>query len=208
MSNKVFWRKEPLNHFEQELLSLCLTAHQGSAVRDNISTHVLVNAAKGSLNYLSSLSAALCSVGGVHAPIPQATAVLCDSMENIALAIEMGAIIPGWGSDLILDEIDPLWVPVANHIENHFPQIHERLEGITMKFHEKGKMIYPNPSAYTAATGMALGIPAPIIPWLFVHGRLIEWTSMFYNTLVQVSPKAKVPQQPQPEQKPEKEAVS
>jgi citrate synthase len=189
MSNQVFWRKEPLNHFEQELLSLCLTAHQKSASRDNISTNVLINAAKGSLSYTNALAAALCTLGGVHAPIQQTLSVLFSSMEELALAIETGTVLPGWGHDFIKGELDTLWETVANHIENHFPQIHERLEGITMKFHEKGKMIYPNPSAYTAATGMALGIPAPIIPWLFVHGRLIEWTSMFFNTMVQVAPK-------------------
>lgn len=197
---KVFWRKEPLNHFEQELLSLCLVAHSNSTHRDNISTNVLINASKGSLNYTTALSAALCSLGGIHAPIQQTVMLLMDSMENLAGAIEMGATIVGWGHDFVKGEIDPLWVPVANHIENHFPKVHERIEGITLKLHQKGKMIYPNPSAYTAAVGLALGIPAPIIPWLFVHGRLSDWTALFYQTMVDVAPKIKQPE-------PEKEAV-
>lgn len=192
--SKVFWREKELNHFEEGLLNLCMEAHNKSSYRDNISTNVLVNASKGSLNYTTALAAALCTLGGIHAPILQTVNTLFQSMDDLSVAIETGAILPGWGHDFVKGEIDPHWVGVAQHLENHFPKVHERLEGITMKFHEKGKMIYPNPSAYTAAVGMALGMPAPIIPYLFVQGRLQAWTAMFYNTMVQVAPKPKVPE--------------
>jgi citrate synthase len=192
--NKVFWRKEPLSETDEKLLNACFNAHAQSAFRDNISTSVMVNASKGSLNYTTALAAALCTLGGIHAPILQTVNTLFQSMDDLAVAIETGAVLPGWGHDFVKGEIDPLWVEVAELLERHYPNVHQRIEGITMKFHEKGKMIYPNPSAYTAAVGMALGIPAPIIPYLFVQGRLGAWTTMFYNTMVKVSPKPKLPE--------------
>lgn len=189
--SKVFWREKELDKNEEELLNACFSAHNQSAQRDNISTNVMINASKGSLNYTAALASALCTLGGVHAPLMPTFNVLAQSMDDLVLAIEMGAILPGWGHDFVRGEVDPHWAEVAEILERHFPQVHQRLETITMKFHEKGKMIYPNPSAYTVAVGMALGIPAPIMPYLFVQGRLVAWTLMFYNTMVQVAPKPK-----------------
>lgn len=180
----VFWRKEPLSEPEYKLLNLCLEAHGKSSFRDNISTNVLKNTALGSLNYTSAISAALCSLGGVHAPLLQSVSALMEPIENVRKLIEMGGKVPGWGSSFEKDGVDPIWAPLADHIAKEFPEVNTRIDEITQELHKRGKKIYPNPSIFTAATGLILHIPAPIIPWLFIHGRLVSWTTMFYSAIM------------------------
>lgn len=185
---KVFWRTEPLTEPEQKLLNLCLEAHAQSVHRDNISTVTLKNAAIGSMNYTTSLCAALSTLGGTHAPILQSVMALIEPMENIKRVIEMGGKIPGWGSSFEKEGIDPIWAPLADLLAKEFPEMHGKIEEITQELQRHGKMLWPNPSIHTAATGIVLRIPGPIIPWLFVHGRLLSWTAIFYNTITMKNP--------------------
>lgn len=189
---KVFWRPEPLTEPEVKLLNLCLEAHCASASRPNISTVVLHQAAVGSHNYFSALAAALCSIGGTHAPLQDTAHALMTPVEQLIPVIKAGRKIPGWGNSFEKHSVDPTWKAFRNHLSEHFPEISDRIEAITKALHDEGKKIYPNPSIFTVATAFALKLPLPVAGWLFVHGRLAEWTTQFFMALMsEMNPKPK-----------------
>lgn len=176
---KAFWREEELTENEAKLLQLCFEAHAKSALRQNISSVVLSETARGSGDYTKALMAALCTLGGVHAPLMDTWLVLSGRVP-VNQILERGGKIPGWGSSFD----DDSWAPVENHLREHFPQIWERIEKITG---EIGKDLKPNPSCFTAATGIALKMPPQILPWLFINGRLNTWTCLFLQATMKAS---------------------
>jgi hypothetical protein len=44
--------------------------------------------------------------------------------------------------------------------------------------HQSGKHLNPNPSAYTAAVAIVVGLPAPLTPYLFIAARLDSWCNL------------------------------
>lgn len=183
----VFWRQKPLAASQAKLLQLVMEAHDKSAARGNISTVVLCNAAVGSGDYFKSLAAALCTVGDAHAPLIQTYSFLAsfdpDKMEAFQRHIEMGGKVPGWGNSFVKDGPDEMWKGVADHIAEHWPELHAKVQRVTDELHARGKMVWPNPSLWTAATAAVLEMPPMIMGWLFVQGRLNAWTRTFANTL-------------------------
>ena len=41
--------------------------------------------------------------------------------------------------------------------------------------------IFPNPSCFTAAAGVVLGMPVPLVPLLFVAGRIDGWAELAFK---------------------------
>lgn len=178
----VFWRPEPLNEHEAKLLQLCLEAHAQSALRQNVSSVVFQQVAISSGDYTKSVSAALMSLGSVHAPLLD-TFHFLESKRNVDRIISCNLKIPGWGNSFEKEHDDPLWIGVRDHLESHFIDVWNLVNNVTIRLRGLGKNIFPNPSAFTAATGIALRMPPEILPWLFLNGRLNVWTAMFCNTL-------------------------
>jgi citrate synthase len=174
----VFWKLEPLTPPAEKLLSLTLAAHAESAMRDNISSAVLTQAAIGSLDLTKSLTAALATLGGVHAPLAE-TYTLLQQVIPGEFNYTPPARVPGWGNSFVKGQPDPTWRDVDVQLGEVAPEIYKALVLITGTLHDAGKLIYPNPSAYTAAVGMALGMPAHLLSWLFVQGRLASWSLLF-----------------------------
>ena len=161
-----FWRDEPLTEKEDKLLSLVLSAHDKSTERNNASTIAAVNSFMGSGSYINGIASALLTLGGLHAP-------LIETYEFLRNPIVKGRV-PGWGNSFHKHVPDPLWVEVDRHIKGW--NIGLDIERVTEELHKMGKNIYPNPSCYTAATAIILGIPEEFIAWLFIEGRLSGWT--------------------------------
>lgn len=180
---KVFWRTDDLSEHESELLRLCLEAHSQSAWRNNASSTALTISAHGSGNYASSLICGLSTLGGSHAPLIDSWRVLHSNSNEIDSAIEASMKIPGWGNSFEKGDVDALWKPIADHIQKHFSFIHEKINSITEKLHACGKKVYPNPSIFTAATGLILKMPPQILPWLFIQGRLNAWTMLYMQSV-------------------------
>lgn len=180
----VFWKSEPLTEHESTLLNLCLEAHVTSVHRDNISTAVVRNVAAGSFNFTNAVAAALLSVGGQHAPLIGAWEALLSPVENLKQHIELGGIVPGWGSSFQKEGIDPVWQSLSDHIATQFhEQIGRKIEEVTLALHEQGKQIYPNIACLTAATGIILKMPPQLVGWFFIQGRLAEWGKVFFSVL-------------------------
>lgn len=170
----VFWREKPLSPEEQRLLAVIGEAHYKSSFRENPSSVAITVAGTASGSFTQSLIAALATLGGVHAPI-EATYDLLASEGPVP----ENEKLPGWGTSFIKGQIDPVWLPVDECLALLNPSLHQKIESITRALHVKGKIVYPNPSCYTAATALTLGIPRRLSAWLFVGGRLHAWYELF-----------------------------
>lgn len=166
-----FWRDEILTGDERRLLEELYAAHHKSATRQNPSSVALQVAYQGSGSFTKGVVAALSSIGGPHGPI-EAT---YDFLErgNVRRWLELGLKIPGWGSSFPLP--DPDWEIFESCLANRFRNINTRIMDITTDLLEAGKVVLPNPSCFTAATAIAIGLPKHLSPILFIYGRLSAW---------------------------------
>lgn len=175
-----FWLNRELMEKESTLLALCLEAHAKSAFRQNISSMVLRECARGSQDYVKALIGALSTIGGTHAPLMD-TWLVISGIVNVPDLLQKGQRVPGWGSSFA-EEDEIIWKGVADHLQKHYPDIWKPVAEVTELLKASGKNLAPNPSALTAAAGIALRVPPPIMPWIFIQGRLEAWTYLFMQT--------------------------
>jgi len=163
------------------LLDAVLEAHHESALRGNCSHHALAMAAFGSGDYFKSIAAGLLTLGGLHAPLVKTYDLLSspDCLDQVDQALATKQRIAGWGNAFSKGEHDPIWVPVALLLAKESPALALKITAITNRFHERGKDLYPNPSCYTAASALALGIPRAGVGELLIRGRLKAWTEEY-----------------------------
>jgi citrate synthase len=178
-----FWRTTPLTPDESKLLQLTLEAHAASAFRGNASSGALCGVAGLHGTYTQALTAALSTLGGTHAPIAETYALLTAGDTEAEARLLRKERLPGWGNSFHKGEPDPLWVEVANQLRLVNAALADRLDVITELLVAVGKKVLPNPSAYTAAVAITLGIPAHLAPWLFVQGRLLSWSQLFNHVV-------------------------
>lgn len=182
---KAFWTDEPLALNELSLLNATLAAHAESAARGNVSHQVLQATAVASGHYANAIAGALLTLGAVHGPLVQTWHLLAvaNPQRKAADMVAAGLRVPGWGNSFHKGKPDPLWAGVAGMLERDFGAMHTTIENITASLHAAGKMLYPNPSCYTAAVAILLGMPAELCPYLFLRGRLDEWSKAFHLAL-------------------------
>ncbi len=141
---------------------------------------MLIAAAQGSGSLPAAIAAALNTLGGVHAPIQGTYEFIGgeDPSHRIGELIEDGYKIPGWGNSFHKGEPDPVWENVGMLLGVTY--MGGVIGKITEVLHRNGKHIYPNPSAYTAAAAIELGMPASLAPWLVIAGRMEAWATLFH----------------------------
>lgn len=178
--HKPWWRPEPLSPPEMRLLESVAEAHAASAGRSNCSTMAAQLAAAGSLSYPQALAAAVLTLGGKHAPIGKTMVMLqCPDPPVQALALlRQGEKVPGWGNSFHRGEPDPLWNGVETVLWREWPRRSAHLTAITATLHRAGKIVFPNPSAYTAAAALIVGMPREAALYLVVAARVERWTEM------------------------------
>lgn len=164
---------------ENALLTALWDAHQAVAMRGNASGEAFRTAYAGSGDYTKALSGALATLGAKHGPIVETVRTL-DSMNEPTNVIRLcgiyGKRIPGWGNSLVKGRNDPDFLRVRDHITNMNQKLVERIDAITGALHAQGKHIYPNPSCWTAAVAITVGLPAELSPYLFIAARLPVWS--------------------------------
>jgi citrate synthase len=182
---KVWWRNDPLCPQEEALLKLLFEAHALASFRPNISSVTIVNAAIGSGDLGKAIAAAILTLGGKHAPLEQTYLFL--SLEAPAAQVEgllaRGEKVPGWGGSFQKDGVDPIWEPVATALATQCATLSQKLDAVTAALHRQGKVIYPNPSAYTAAVCLALGAAPSLSVYFFIFARLDAWANIAFNEL-------------------------
>jgi citrate synthase len=116
-------------------------------------------------------------MGARHAPVEATVRFL--SLENpeleVASILKRGRKVPGWGGTFQKDLPDPLWAEVNELIPE---PLQDKLAAVTGMLHQHGKLIWPNPSAYTACVAIVLGMPPKLAPYLFIYGRLTGWAQI------------------------------
>lgn len=182
---KPFWTHETLPVPAHALLRAVFCAHAASSQRDNVSAQTVQLAALGSGDYTKAIAAGLLTLGGIHAPLADTMRLLqnTDPTPRTREILAKGRRVPGWGSSFHKGEPDPLWTEVDEALVEHFPGMAGRISAVTQCLHDNGKVLYPNPSAYTAAAALIVRLPRNIAPYLFLAGRLDGWSQLIQRTL-------------------------
>ncbi len=142
-------------------------------------------AAAGSGAYIQSIVAGLMTLGGVHGPLTD-TQRLLEHVDSTGIAADLlatGRTVPGWGNSFVKGDEDPAWLPVRNALISERPDLIRRIDAVTRVLHDRGKIVFPNPSAYTAACAIAREIPAEACASLFIAARLTAWTDIYLETI-------------------------
>lgn len=180
---KPFWRDNPLSEKEQALLDSVLAAHRESCFRENISSVAVKMAAAAKVSMFQSFAAALSTLGGMHGPVEQTHRLLAadgPAMEAMAY-LDRGEKVPGWGNSFYRGIPDPLWKEAASLLETHFLSISNAISDVTALLYVRGFKLFPNPSAYTAAAGIALGMTEHLSAYLLIEGRSSGWAELYYK---------------------------
>lgn len=173
-----FWRPEPFDDIERELIDAMFIAHHKSCFRDNASSYVVLTTASASGQIDKAIAAGMLTIGGFHGPLRESAHFLSldDPAHKVSEALSNNLKIPGWGSSFFKGEPDPLWTGVDKMLELH--PVGSKIYDVTARLHQLGKNLYPNPSAYTAAVGLTIGLPIVMTPYLFIAARLSAWTQL------------------------------
>lgn len=180
---KVWWRKDPLTKEDELLLAKLFQAHIDSAFRDNASSVAVANAAFSSGDLAKAIAAGLLTLGGRHAPLEETYHFL--SLDHpykfVNHFLKDEAKIPGWGGTFQKDKPDPIWQPVDQLLQEYQPELYQKIEEVTNALHKHDKIIFPNPSAYTAATAITVRLDVKLAAYLFIAGRLDAWVKIASN---------------------------
>jgi citrate synthase len=182
---KLFWRNyEAPRPVEKELWDLVAKAHDRSAHRGNVSSVMVEACAQAAGDYTKAIAGALATLGKKHAPLVQTMALLNapDPAEEARVLLSNGGTVPGWGNSFHKGVPDPEWREVASFIHKNFPFLSEKIQAVETVLWANGRMIYPNPSTYTAALAIVLGMPDDLAPSLFVTMRLNAWSEIFWRS--------------------------
>lgn len=168
-------------------------AHAAVALRGNPSHQALVLSAMGTGDYFKAIASAILMLGGIHGPLTQTYDLLALDcpLDEVAHRLNRGIRIPGWGNGFVKDGIEPAFLPVAEELFKANPEICKKIEAITTYIHgyDDGRLkIYPNPSCFTAATAITVGLPREAVGVLALQGRLMVWTEDFMRVVAE-SPK-------------------
>ena len=180
-----FWQDSPLDPVQVRLLTALGKAHHESALRGNISSQSVHFAAHGSRDFARAVAAGLVSIGGPDAPLERTVELLsaADPVEAVEGMLERKEKVPGWGNSFVRGEPDPIWSEVDARFSCDFPAISGTISSVTAYLHSRRRNLYPNPSAYTAAAAIAVGLPAPMAAYLFIAFRLSGWGKIIQAAL-------------------------
>ena len=165
---------------EARLLESLMDAHFQSCFRENASSVAVAVTANSSEDLCKAIIAAICTMGAKHAPLEETVRFLSlvSPADHAALLLKRGEKVPGWGGTFQDGAIDPLWVEVEHLLKQYVPMMYFKLQSVTAILKGHGKLLHPNPSAYTACVALALGMPAKLTPYLFIQGRLNGWVEL------------------------------
>jgi len=168
-------------------------AHAAVALRGNPSHQALVLSAMGTGDYFKAIASAILMLGGLHGPLMQTYDLLALDcpLDEVARRLNSGIRIPGWGNGFYKQGIEPEFQPVAIELARVNPEICAKIDVITDYIHgyDDGRLkIYPNPSCFTAATAITVGLPRETVGVLALQGRLMIWTEDFMRVIAE-SPK-------------------
>src|SRR5690349_20648965 len=101
------------------LVKVLKETHIAAAMRPNASTQILQGSWQMNGNDLiKSITAAMMSFGGRHAPIKDAYNIIDGNMHGTKAHVLWSGKIPGFGSAFVKGEFDPLLRPIQKELAN------------------------------------------------------------------------------------------
>mgnify|MGYP001346981891 CR=1 FL=1 len=162
------------------LIDELMNVHAELASRENFSSLLVGQCALVEKDYISSIAAALLTLGGRHGPTVQTVKFLSKIGDfDPTVYYKHGLVIPGWGSAFHKGEPDPHFDTLDGFLFEDNNSLWAKIKEYTNKIHDTGKILYPNAACYTAAVAITEGIPAEVSPYLLIKGRLDVWTDLY-----------------------------
>ena len=163
------------------LVDELMNVHAELASRENFSSLLVGQCAGSEKDFISSLAAALLTLGGRHGPTELTTRFLSSRscINETEFRIKSSLLVPGWGSAFHKEEPDPHFDKLDEYLSEDNPKIWGRIEDITELLHNADKILYPNAACYTAAVAITEGIPPEVSVSLLIRGRLETWTRIY-----------------------------
>lgn len=168
-----------------KLVELLIAAHVAACHRDNSSTLILKSAfdSNGG-DLIKSVTAALMSIGGLHAPIKQTYVMLRKILEGKQECdvICFYELVPGFGSSFIKEDNDPLLESLRQEfIDNHLRYYNIGCR-ITSHLKQKTKhTLYPNLAFYTACVAHIEGHGVQFCERILIEARVPEWINILQH---------------------------
>jgi citrate synthase len=159
-------------------------AHVNSALNnDNLSSNLVKQMAIVGKSFTEALATAILSLGDVHGPTYQARRMLFyTDRKSLIRAINDGVIIPGFGNAFYKDNIDPAWIDFRKILEAEYPENAKQIDEIAELLSKlKGKDLYPNPAAYTAATAHIMDMLPGTEIGLAIAARMGVWAKQWHE---------------------------
>lgn len=171
-----FWTKGPLSEKQMELIGVILDAHRKSVFRDNISTVVLKATFEGSWSFQQAIASAILTFGGTHGPVESTMDIIGSPRPDFMakMQLDMGNKVSGWGTSFQ----DDIWEDVGIMIRNNWPAMINAVDMVTKVLHDAGKIVYPNPSCWTACSNIIVGIPRHLALLPVIQGRVTGWAEV------------------------------
>ena len=170
------------NAKHEELISLLVQCHQSATIANNNASSVALGlAASTGASFWHSVAAAMMTFGDIHGPVTATRkAIYQTSPESLRERIEDGEIIPGWGNSFFKHGLDPSWTRMDHLIRSEYTGHHEEIERVGKAiFKSKGRILYPNASAYTAVVAEIIGLDHGTEPILAIAARLPAWGAQY-----------------------------
>lgn len=179
------------------ILNLLGAAHHNAALKnENVSSHLVLNAFRGSRNVTQAIIAGTACLGGDHAPLTKARNLIRrwrkTSEKDFGLYIKAYIInkkkVPGYGNSFWKDQIDPCFQKVFemyqqvygkkdNPVDDIWYHIEKAKQSCDRKF-----LIHPNAAIITAAIAELCELDDGMEVGIALQGRIPAWIKIM-NTV-------------------------
>jgi citrate synthase len=181
-----------------ELGELFIKMHEQGAIRECASTVILAQTFKvNGCNSAQSIIAAICSMGGMHAPLVAASKSFdyimsgtpSEISEKISDILLMGKV-PGWGSSFVKGEPDPIHAEIDAAIKRYASKQHYYIVEATHILQElTKKKLHPNTALYSAVYANILNIDPVLLPGLAIEARIPVWNHLMKQQIKRIRSK-------------------
>jgi citrate synthase len=131
---------------------------------------------------IKSITAALMTLGGLHAPVKKVYNLLYKLQHNnFDVVLCQYNVVPGFGSDFVRGAPDPMLNDTAEALYQENRELYDYGTKIHKHLGERGKVLYPNLGFYTAAVAMHEGYNVLFCEKILIETRINEWIRMLEN---------------------------
>jgi len=162
-----------------EVLSSC---HQSAAIgNENVSSVAVRLSASVDCPFQASVASAILTLGDIHGPTAMTRWMLYSAEPDVLdQFIKTAHRVPGWGNSFHKAGIDPLFVPIAELIQEEYPDHYTNLGNVGDLIEKhRGKRLMPNAASFTAICSQILGMDEGTEISLVIAMRIPSWAALW-----------------------------